>query len=521
VTIKTRKLPVGKVPWDLVAGALEGALPPDVVLGPAVGEDAALVKIGGELWAVASDPISFTAADAGRLAVMVNANDVAVRGAEPRFFLAVVLLAPDEADEARVEEILMQIRGACSELDVAVIGGHTEVTPNLAHSMVIGTMLGRVGDRPITTGGLRAGDWVGLTKWAGLEGTSILLAEFGNHLHHLHTGELAAFAHILGGEWLSVVPEAMVAASNPHVSALHDVTEGGVGEAIYEMERASGLRIRVDEEVPIRRETKLVCADLGMNPLGLIGSGALLVGCGDEGREALATDLKDAGIPFAWIGRAETGGEDPVRGLPRFERDEILKAWSLDGLRAVIFDMDGTLIDSDYDWPVIRERLGVRAASIIDELNGLPDPERALKWRELEGIEKTATNAARLKTGVKELLAFLGRREIPTALVTNNTRENTSLLLDRFDLSFDVVLTRDSGLWKPSGAPISAAMGELGVPPEHCLAVGDSRYDIQAAREAECGRVCVLYDGAERYREQADLAFPDLEALTRYLEIVL
>lgn len=89
-----RILPVGKVPWDLVATAFEGDLPADVVLGPSVGEDAAVVTIGGELWAVASDPISFTAADAGRLAVIVNANDVAVRGAEPRFFLSVVLLAP-------------------------------------------------------------------------------------------------------------------------------------------------------------------------------------------------------------------------------------------------------------------------------------------------------------------------------------------------------------------------------------------------------------------------------------------
>jgi len=516
-----RRLPVGKVPWDLVAGVFEGELPPDVVLGPAVGEDAALVRIGGELWAAASDPISFTSADAGRLAVMVNANDVAVRGAEPKFFLAVVLLAPDEADEARVEEILMQIRDACSQLDVAVIGGHTEVTQNLAHSMVIGTMLGRVGDRAITTGGLRSGDWIGLTKWAGLEGTSILLAELGNRLHPLHAGALDPIETILGGEWLSVVPEATVAASNPHVSALHDVTEGGVGEAVHEMERASGLRIRIDKTIPVRAETGLVCADLGMDPLGLIGSGAMLVGCGEEGRDALATDLEDAGIPFAWIGRVEAGDEDSIPALPRFERDEILKAWYLEGLRAVIFDMDGTLIDSDYDWPAIREQLGVRAASIIDELNGLPDPERESKWRQLEAIEQGATRAARLKTGVHELLAFLGRRDLPVGLVTNNTRENTSFLLDRFNLSFDVVLTRDSGLWKPSGAPISAAMDELAVPPEHCLAVGDSRYDIQAAREAGCGRVCVLYDGANRHRDQADLAFPDLEALTRYLEIVL
>ena len=104
------RLPPGKVPWDIVADLVSGELPPEVRLGPAAGEDAALVEIGGELWAVASDPVSFTATDAGRLAVIVNANDVAVRGARPRFFLAVGLIAPHEATEQRVRELLSQVR---------------------------------------------------------------------------------------------------------------------------------------------------------------------------------------------------------------------------------------------------------------------------------------------------------------------------------------------------------------------------------------------------------------------------
>jgi phosphoglycolate phosphatase len=107
------------------------------------------------------------------------------------------------------------------------------------------------------------------------------------------------------------------------------------------------------------------------------------------------------------------------------------------------------------------------------------------------------------------------------ALVTNNTDANTSLLLDRFGLRFDVVLTRDSGLWKPSGAPLAAAMGELGVSPERCLAVGDSMYDVLAAREAGCKVVCLLHDEDGKHRDRADLAFDDLAALKRYLEVVL
>ncbi len=517
------RLPVGKVPWEIVARSLASWLPPEVMLGPAEGEDAALVEIGGELWAVAADPISFTAADAGRLSVIVNANDVAVRGAVPRFFLAVVLLAPGEASEGRVGEVLDQVRTTCDRVGAVVIGGHTEVTPGLSHSIVVGTMLGRVAGRPVTTGGLRPGDRVGMTKWAGLEGTAILLAEFGERLRQIHGEQFfQRCVESLAGDWLSVVPEATVGAVCASVTALHDVTEGGVGEAIHEMERASALRVVVTpERIPVLPETRRICADLGIDPLGLIGSGALLVGCAPEGAAGLEGDLADAGVPFRWIGRAEEGQPADQRVVPRFQTDEILKAWALEGLLAIVFDMDGTLIDSDYDWSAIRRRLGVVGPSIIDELNGLPERERDARWQELRSIEREATLGARLKSGARELLRMVAERGLATALVTNNSEDNTRLLMDRFDLEFDVVLTRDSGMWKPSGAPIAEAVRRLGVDPERCLAVGDSRYDVEAARDAGCGRVCVLYGGAERYRDHADLAFPDLPALTRYLGIVL
>jgi hydrogenase maturation factor len=169
----SHRLPPGKVPWEIVADLVQGELPAEVKLGPRAGEDAALVEIGGELWAIATDPISFTAADAGRLSVFVNANDVAVRGAEPRFFLVVGLIAPHEASQERVTELLTQVREACREVGCVLIGGHTEVTPGLPHSLIVGTMLGPVHGPPLTTGGLREGDWIGMTRYAGLEGTAI------------------------------------------------------------------------------------------------------------------------------------------------------------------------------------------------------------------------------------------------------------------------------------------------------------------------------------------------------------
>jgi HAD superfamily hydrolase (TIGR01509 family) len=499
-----KRLPVGKVPWDLVADRVRTILPPEVTLGPSAGEDAALVEIGGETWAIASDPVTFASQEAGRLAVIVNANDVAVRGATPRLFLAVVLVAPDDADADSVGSVLDDIREACESLGVALIGGHTEVTPGLSHTIVVGTMLGPVRDRTITTGGLKQGDRIGLTGSAGMEGTSILLDD------------------PVRGDRLLIVEEARIAAANPAVHALHDVTEGGVGEALHELSTASGLTLDINAEaIPILPETGRICNDLGIDPLGLIGSGALLVGCADEGAESLAQAYRDAGVPFGWIGHALGAGESAARTVPRFERDEILKAYALDGIEAVVFDMDGTLIDSDYDWLAIRRQLGVNGASIIDELNGLPAHERERKWKDLREIERKATREARVKSGAAALIDLLRGHGLRDALVTNNTDENTSYLLEKFGLDFDVVLTRDSGLWKPSGAPVAEAIRRLGVAPEKCLAVGDSIYDLRAADEAACGRTCVLYQGAARYAEQADLAFADIDAFLRYLRVVL
>ena len=518
----TDRLAAGKVPWDAIAEVLEQDLPPEVQLGPAAGEDAALVEIGGETWAVATDPITFTAEDAGRLAVTVNANDIAVRGARPRFFTLAVLLSPTDESADRAREIITQARDACREIGAVLVGGHTEVTPGLAHSLVVGTMLGRVEGRPITTGELRAGDRIGMTRWAGIEGTAILLAEHGRRLRALHGDDaFAELEEVLSGGWLSVVPEALAAASAAATTSLHDVTEGGVGEALYELGVASGLRIEVDRgTVPVRRETAKMCADMGLDPLGLIGSGALLVGCA-EGREAeVEAAVTLTGVPLTWIGRA-VAGRPPGSSLPRFPRDELLRVEALDQIRFVLFDMDGTLVDSEYDWPAIRRRLGVEGGSIIDELNDLPEPERSEKWTRMCEIEREATERAELADGVPELLSLLRSKRMRTALVTNNTDANAIHLVERFGLELDLVLTRDCGMWKPSGAPLAEAMRRLGADPERTLAVGDSSYDLQAAREAGCARVCILNPDRERYRDDADLWFAGARGLMRYLEIVL
>lgn len=205
--------------------------------------------------------------------------------------------------------------------------------------------------------------------------------------------------------------------------------------------------------------------------------------------------------------------------VARFPRDEISETCLPEGLEAVIFDLDGTLVDSRYDWPAIRAELGIAATSLIDALNGLDSPQREAKWRRLAEIERRATGSATVREGAAELLVFLRQRGLWTALVTNNSAENTASLLRRFGLAFDLVLTRDDGLWKPSGAPVAEAARRLGVAPERCLMVGDSHVDVAAAREAGCGRLVILHDDGGGL--EADLKFPDIGEFLRYLKLAL
>jgi HAD superfamily hydrolase (TIGR01509 family) len=177
--------------------------------------------------------------------------------------------------------------------------------------------------------------------------------------------------------------------------------------------------------------------------------------------------------------------------------------------------MDGTLVEVPYDWTRIRADLGAAETSILTYLGRLEEPERSRKWAILEAHEAEATKRARLRRGVPRLLKRLGEKGIRTALVTNNSRKNTDILLGRFSLAFDLVMTRDDGLWKPSGAPLTAAMARLGLLPSDCLAVGDSHFDIRAAREAGIPRIFVIsLDGAAFAAEDV-VVVPSIAALER------
>jgi hydrogenase maturation factor len=295
--------------------------------------DAAVVALGRRRLVLKSDPVTFTARRVGWYAVQVNANDIAVMGARPCWFQPTILVPPGTR-ASRVLGIAREMHQACRELGIAITGGHTEVTDAVTRPVVTGDMQGLLfGDRPITAAGARAGDALLLTKTAGLEGTAILADERAPQLKRTLSAALVRSAQRLREDpGISVVAEAGTAARHG-ASAMHDPTEGGVRAALHELAYASGVALRVDlDQVAIRRETAQICRAFDLDPLGLIGSGALLVTIAAGRTAALLRAWARHGVPGRVIGRVERGrGVQAVRNgrrafFPWIARDEIIKA---------------------------------------------------------------------------------------------------------------------------------------------------------------------------------------------------
>lgn len=172
-----------------------------------------------------------------------------------------------------------------------------------------------------------------------------------------------------------------------------------------------------------------------------------------------------------------------------FNLEHIIKPMSV---KLVIFDLDGTVVENNYDWAFIRKTLGVENGSILSYLDRLPETERKEKYARLEEFERQQTRLARLKPGIQEFLAYLRSTGLRTALVTNNNRENTEYLLKKFNLEFDLVITRESGLYKPTGEPFKEVMARLELKPEETVVIGDTHYDLLAAEQAGIANIFIL-----------------------------
>lgn len=335
--VSEEPLPVGKLPAQLLANFLHHLRQDaSVLLGPGIGRDAAVIRIGTETLVLKSDPITFATDAIGWYALHVNANDIACLGADPKWFLATVLL-PEHTTPSAASKILEDLAAAAEVLGVTIVGGHTEITAGLDRPLVAGTMVGTLPTGEfLSPARARPGDAVLLVRGIAIEGTALLARECRGTLSHLVPPELLERCqHFLIDPGISIVSAARLLRDflGSSLHYLHDPTEGGLATGLHELATACATGIVVQSEaILIYPETQLLCQALELDPLGLIASGALLAVVSAEGAEQAVTALTRVGIPIAHLGWLDPhpqrrvlrsqAGEHP---LPSFAVDEVAR----------------------------------------------------------------------------------------------------------------------------------------------------------------------------------------------------
>lgn len=326
----TTPLRQGKLPSALLREILaeQTDLPAEVRLGPALGEDGCAIDVPEGTLIAAADPITLTSNDIGAHAVTINANDVAVMGVRPRWFLAVVLL-PTGTRESDVRALFTSMRSALDDLGATLVGGHTEVSDAVNQPIVVGQMMGfSQNQRFLRTGGVRAGDLIVQAGLAPVEAAAVLAAETNPRLDAIDPEVLALARKAIARPGISVVDAALLS-TDAGATALHDPTEGGLSAGLHELADASGIQIQLDEEAILWFEPgRAVCSALGVDPWGALASGALLAGFPPDRAADACRLLEDRGVPARIIGKAVTGSgvlRNDRSPLPTFAHDEVAR----------------------------------------------------------------------------------------------------------------------------------------------------------------------------------------------------
>lgn len=301
----------------------------EVLVGPAVGQDCAVVQVEpDEVLVMSTDPITGTVKDLGSHSIHITANDLAASGAEPIGVMLTVML-PDTVEEQEVKKMMQEVEATCKMLNMEVLGGHTEITNVVRQPLISVTGVGKIKkSQVITTLQVQPEQDIVVTKWIGLEATTILAKEREEELRKRFPAGIVDTA-IGFDQYLSVVPESRIAMKHG-VTAMHDITEGGVFGALWEMASGAGVGLEVDlKKIPIRQETVEICQYFDLNPYQIMSSGSMMIAT-DDGYE-LVRKLEKAGIHAAVVGRTNAGndrilrnGED-VRYLDKPQPDELYK----------------------------------------------------------------------------------------------------------------------------------------------------------------------------------------------------
>ena len=334
-----RPLPMGKLPNDLLEEFLDQFAfdDPSVLIFPGVGEDTAAVDVADEeVLVLKSDPITFATDSIGHYAVLINANDIATSGATPRWFLT-TLFFPSGTTPSEIYHVMHELKTVCQSWNITLCGGHTEITDAVTRPVITGMLAGTVArNELIDKRNMRPGDKVLLSKGVAVEGTAIIATEFANRLRDLgmSDAELEECRQFISR--ISILKEAQIARCFAGVSAMHDITEGGLATAVNELGISGGCRIRINmDKIPIFHQTERICRLLGIDPIGLIGSGSLLICCRESTCESLMSGISETGIGIACIGEIleEGRGVEAIKNgvpvaWPNFEVDEITRLFS-------------------------------------------------------------------------------------------------------------------------------------------------------------------------------------------------
>ncbi len=316
----------------------KGVEDPDVLCGPAMGEDAAVIRIGSRVAAVHADPIVGAIRKIGWLSVHIACNDIAVQGVPPRWIVPVIIL-PEKHREELIDDITSDIHSAAREISVAVVGGHIGYAAGLDRPLIATTAIGEAAEEEVVyTRGTQPGDLVCVTKGAGIEGSAIIAFDFTDLLRdHGVPESVIEHAQSMMSE-ISVVREAL-ALRDRGATAMHDATRGGVMEAMIETALASGVKFEIEEDkIPVRRETRILAEKIDFDPLWLIGSGSVIATIPVAAADQTMETFQRLGTEFAVIGKAVPGcgvalhrsyGGVEKFEAPRMEEDELARLWKL------------------------------------------------------------------------------------------------------------------------------------------------------------------------------------------------
>lgn len=331
--------PVGKLPPEFLQ-QLISTLPTQserVIVGPGIGLDCAVVEFGERCLVFKSEPITFATRQIGWYAVQIAANDIATTGARPRWMLLTLLLPEEKTTPSMVSEIGQEVSETCRQMGIVLIGGHTEITSGLDRPILVSTLVAETTrEKVITPLGAKPGDVLILTKGIPIEATALLAKEFPERLRGvLSEAELSQAQNFLKEPGISVSRDSEIAINAGEVHAMHDPTEGGLATALWELAHASQKTLVIDpSKIFIPQLSRKVCEIFGLDPLGTIASGALLIVASEESGPGIVKALQRENIDAAVIGTIESGQPAVYQIthhgrqlLAKFNRDEIARVY--------------------------------------------------------------------------------------------------------------------------------------------------------------------------------------------------